>query len=135
MNSQSGMTHHGRVIQLQGFDGILKVVGNTFQNNILGYGSCSVFNEVERTKYNQVSKYAKVTHDTLQIKSLIVVRDNSGKVEIANNTFTNNSVVKGLIYIENRVDTNYVLNFGNIFENTATFFDASEIFIRTKAST
>ena len=48
VNSKSGMTHHGRVIQLQGFKGTLKIIGNTFEKNILGFKDCTVFDDVEK---------------------------------------------------------------------------------------
>lgn len=42
------MTHHGRVLQLKGFTGVLKVVGNTFEKNILAYKDCTVFQDVAK---------------------------------------------------------------------------------------
>jgi hypothetical protein len=60
-----------------------------------------------------------------------VVRENNGSIEIVQNTFYKNSAVKGVIYIENLEDMDYVLIHGNTFNYTATFFDASAIFIRS----
>lgn len=74
----------------------------------------------------------------MQIKNLISIRKNQFKVKILENTFSMNSVVKGLIYIENSKEistmNNYVAIFGNKFNYTATFFDASAIFIRHEAT-
>jgi hypothetical protein len=75
--------------------------------------------------------YEKIMQDTLQVKSLIVVLENVGSIEIVQNTFNKNSAVKGVIYIENLEDMKYVLIHGNTFNYTATFFDASAIFIRS----
>ena len=98
---------------------------------MVAYESCSIFNDIENTK-NIQSKYAQVTQDILQVKSLIVIRENVGSIEIIQNTFFKNSAVKGVIYIENLLGMEYVLIHGNTFNYTATFFDASAIFIRSK---
>ncbi len=49
-----------------------------------------------------------------------------------------NSAIKGLLYIENSKEistmNNYVAIYGNKFSYTASFFDASAIFIRHEAT-
>ena len=74
----------------------------------------------------------------LQIKSLISIRQNQFTIKIIENTFTRNSAIKGLVYIENLKEQttfkNYVAIYGNIFDATATFFGTSAIFIRSEAN-
>jgi hypothetical protein len=74
----------------------------------------------------------------MQIKNLISIRQNQFTVKIIENTFTRNSGIKGLVYIENlkELTTNkqYVVIFGNTFNYTATFFGNSAIFIRGEAN-
>ena len=55
----------------------------------------------------------------LQIKNLISIRENRYNVIIIGNTFYNNSVVKGLIYIENYeeqwIHGKHIVVFNNTF--------------------
>ena len=71
----------------------------------------------------------------LQIKNLISIRENRYNVRIIGNTFFNNSVVKGLIYIENYeeqwINGKHIIVFNNTFQYTATFYSTSVLFIRT----
>ena len=53
-----------------------------------------------------------------------------GIIEIANNTFSDNSVVKGLIYIQSYTRTSPVIILGNEFENTFSYYSAAAIFAR-----
>ena len=68
------------------------------------------------------------------MKSLIIIRGNQGQIEIYGNQFIKNGAIKGLIYIENEVSSkNKIIIENNRFELTASFYDASVIFLRCRA--
>ena len=88
----------------------------------------------QQNGYTNIERDKKIA---LQIKNLISIRKNKFSITIAKNTFSKNSVIKGLIYIENlkefQAADQLVLIYDNTFEKTATFFDTSAIFIRHEA--
>lgn len=132
------MQYHGKILQLKNFQGPIMISNNIFDNNNLAINDCSVYLDVEKKhKIKNKYPYFKSLND-MQIKNLISIRQNQFTVKIIENTFTRNSDIKGLVYIENlkELTTNkqYVVIFGNTFNYTATFFGNSAIFIRSEAN-
>jgi len=70
----------------------------------------------------------------MQQKGLITIVNSQystqGTIEIADNTFSDNSVIKGLIYIQSYARTSPVIIFGNEFEYTFSYYSAATIFAR-----
>jgi len=114
----------------------------------LGFtGGCSVYSDTYWTDYSLYSDeylvfddYYSTTNYTLrwyaQMKNLISIRGHSYHVTLSGNTFTANSVVRGVVYIETEsvaetaMNQPLILISGNTFEQNFAYLGSSAIFIR-----
>lgn len=73
------------------------------------------------------------TKSQLQIRSLISIVSHWHKFELIENTFTQNSGTKGIIFLDFYPRTNYPVYIGgNVFTQNAGYIDSNVIFIRAR---
>ena len=100
VNPALGMQFQGKILNIKGFAGPVTINRTVFEQNTLAFHTCDGWADVESDI--QTSQYEYLTNkNALQIKNLISIRENQNSIVITENTFQYNSVVKGLIYIEN----------------------------------
>ena len=69
------------------------------------------------------------------MRNMISIKQTPNPIVIVNNTFYNNSVVKGVIYIESEDRAGIpLLIAGNNFTRNSAYYDAIGIFIRAYSS-
>ena len=137
-----GLQYQGKILNLNAFDGQVTIQASTCSHNTLAFPSCSALTGFDDTPQKpEDNYYANIDSSkkkALQLKNLISIRKNAQTVKLLENTFEFNSVVKGLVYIENTYEMsaneNFVLVYGNVFNYTATFFETSAIFIRSETN-
>lgn len=69
-----------------------------------------------------------------QMKNLVSLVNASNLILIYNNTFLQNSVIKGVIYIAGGSRVQPVIVSKNYFATNAAYFGAAAIFIRSRAT-
>ncbi|TNV88206.1 hypothetical protein FGO68_gene9945 [Halteria grandinella] len=124
------LQYQGKILNVRGFGGNITISDSYFGQNQLAYVGCSAFQNVENLVSEQSGR--------LQIKNLLSIRNHSNGVMLLNNTFEQNSVVKGLVYIQvtPRVDSqslgfrSQIIIANNTFDTNMAYLDSSAIFIR-----
>ena len=69
-----------------------------------------------------------------QTRNLIYINASTSTVAIANNNFSNNGVVRGVIYVDNNELTAPVLIADNSFSYNSAFFSTMAIYIRARTT-
>ena len=67
---------------------------------------------------------------SVQMRTLISIINTPYTITITDNTFTTNTVSKGLIYIESQHRSNPILMAANTFTSNAAYYGTVGIFIR-----
>jgi len=69
------------------------------------------------------------------MRNVISIRGTSHQITIAGNTFSDNDVVKGVIYLESAYRSQAVIIAANTFTYNFAYFSASAIYIRAFTDT
>jgi hypothetical protein len=128
------------VLDLLNFQGNVWLESNTFDSNILRYGSCDVADDMASNDalglHASNDRYPNFSgaRNRLQIRSVLSIVQHAHRIEIVKNTFTKNSGTKGIIYLDvyDRAADNPVVIAHNTFTRNAGYLDASVIFIRAR---
>ena len=134
VDSNYKMKYYGSILDLDGFFGPVKLHGNAFTGNVVQYSSCSLAAAMDTATNSGTDSFSIYgTKNQLQIKSLISIVNHYHKFELVENTFTSNSGVKGIIFLDFFARTNYpVYITGNVFDRNAGYIDSNVIFIRAR---
>ncbi|CDW84063.1 UNKNOWN [Stylonychia lemnae] len=139
VNEKLKMKHFGLVLDLENFQGHIKLENSLF-NTIMAvhpsndYG-ISLHNNVPLIK-DSYSNYGDKS--SIQIKSTIsIVNHGDYQVNLINNNFQLNAATKGMLYFDmnyNRESVNKLQIVGNFFINNFGFIMSNAIFIRARGT-
>ncbi|CDW89700.1 UNKNOWN [Stylonychia lemnae] len=112
------LQYQGLIFDLDGFNGNIKLVGNTFENNVIKYDSCKVGEYFKNKQgifdFEQDMYPSYGTKTALQIKSWIsIVNHGDWEIDIVDNKFLRNTAVMGLI----------VLSLNQKYLSTSNYFE------------
>eukprot|EP00347_Sterkiella_histriomuscorum_P009701 403340212 len=139
-----GMQYHGKVIQVNKFDGPIKIENCLFEGNILGYqGGFDIFQNDDAFNYNADADEYLIYSDSqyiekreyLQTKHLIAIQGQNQEIILQNNRFSGNSVIQGTVFIQSRIYADDLSEIGllvynNTFESNFAYYGTSGLFIR-----
>jgi hypothetical protein len=100
------MQYQGMILDLLNFQGNIWLESNTFDSNILRYGSCNVADDMASNDASGLhatnDRYPNFSgaRNRLQIRSVLSIVNHAHRIEIVKNTFTKNSGTKGIIYLD-----------------------------------
>ncbi|CDW71358.1 UNKNOWN [Stylonychia lemnae] len=144
INPALGLHKQARIVNLNNFRGLVKIENSIFEGNILGYnGGCSIHYQDQSYKNKKDNDDYFVYYwsnnqywsNYIQLKSLITIEYQQGSIQILNNIFKGNSVIKGLIYIDgDYITPNYleqdIMIQGNQFNQNFAYLSTLAIYIR-----
>ena len=134
--SPSGkLLYTGHILDLDTFNGPVVVTGSTFSNIGVKYTSCAVATAMATAPVAASDKYPSYgTKTNYQIKALITVVNHLSTVDIAGNTFSDNTGTKGIIYLDMKhvANSRRVIIAGNTFLRNAGYLESNVIFIRAR---
>lgn len=136
VNSGMGLRYLGQILNLKNFQGTVSVSLNNFLDNYIMYGSCGAGQKIHDS-IDQQPVYYSVMGQRLysQMRNLISIIGTDYQIVIAENTFNDNSAVKGLIYIDSNHRTKPLFIYKNTFINNIGYFGTVSIFIRGRTNT
>ncbi|CDW84918.1 UNKNOWN [Stylonychia lemnae] len=141
IRSTYNMINQGKILHLIDFRGNVTILDNKFLNNTLGFEDCSASAEISGIfKYDSSSDDYSIygEKDKYQLKHLISIQGHLHGIHIIGNTFSQNTVIKGLINIQTEENlqqgANSILIARNTFTQNAAYFQTVGIHIRMKST-
>eukprot|EP00347_Sterkiella_histriomuscorum_P024040 403332515 len=136
VNSNYGLVHHGKILNLDNFRGNVIIEDSSFLNNQQNFIDCSIAESI----YNKESQSATTifgTKDKFQMRHLISIQNHNFGIYIMNNNFDQNTVINGLVNIllqESQQGIYPTIIYKNTFTKNAAYYDTVGIQLRIQTS-
>ena len=144
VSASNNMQYQGLMFSLDEFPGHVIVRGCSFENNFFRYDSCLDIDVREKggsqllekpdlkNNFELANRDKSTVYDKAQVKALMNFVNHFTDLGLFNNTFVNNTGLKGIINIDrNPKNETGILLLGNRFVNSSGLIDSNVLNLRT----